>query len=53
MTDRWIAQQNIVRFRQQLKQALTDDARHAIEKMLADEEAKLKAIDRAGADPKR
>ena len=49
MLDRWIARQNIARFKEQLKHVATADERRAIEKILAEEEAKLKAIDHGSA----
>ncbi len=43
--DRWIARMNIARYKQQLQGALDDEERLAIEKMLADEQATLKALE--------
>lgn len=50
MLDRWIARQNIARFREQLKRIASADERRAIEKILAEEEAKLRAIDHGSTD---
>ena len=44
--ERWIAKLNIMRYRRQLAGALDDEERRAIERLLADEEAKLKVLER-------
>jgi hypothetical protein len=48
--ERWIAKMNIARYKRQLEAALDDEERRAIEKMLADEQAKLKALEQTRSD---
>ncbi|GEM_PF-5597397 len=51
--DRWIARQNIARFKQQLQNARSEAERRAVEKMLADEEAKLRTLEHDDSEDKR
>ncbi|MDE2228517.1 MAG: hypothetical protein KGL11_05695 [Alphaproteobacteria bacterium] len=43
--DRWIVQRNIARFQRQLETESDERKRRAIEKMLAEEKARLKELD--------
>ncbi|MDE2166520.1 MAG: hypothetical protein KGJ66_09310 [Alphaproteobacteria bacterium] len=45
--ERWIARMNIARYKRQLQGALDDAERRAVEKLLAEEEARLKALERS------
>jgi len=48
--ERWIARMNIARYKRQLQSALDDEERRAIERMLADEQAKLKALEQVRSE---
>ena len=43
--DRWIARMNIARYKRQLQGAIDDVERREIERLLAEEQAKLKALE--------
>lgn len=47
--DKWIAEENIARYEKMLAVEQSDEQRNLIEKLLADERAKLKRLSRSRA----
>jgi anti-sigma factor RsiW len=46
--DRWVVEQNIRRFREMLRGEINPDRRRELERLLAEEEARIAEIDRTG-----